>query len=1174
MTTRLRNSRANLIERDNETFEEIELDTLVTKRKMMERFESDDPKKVQIHDGLRLISPAAASFYRDACRIMEMESPFESATHIVAHLIREIESSLRWALEPYKRRSADGASKQVSDSIAREFLNKAGISKSDPVRKAWLQFVKSLGVSHKDDIRTLLKGLEISETDPIGKTWLKLSGVFHEWAHRDNLEPPRPMDEKFRQFWTQINDVFSVVLEKLVSQYLNAFNFLDALISLKSPTRADAKKLRLNVPNNSATYGYFFHNLRNPAWLPLLHQQKFFSKPLQPTYEPRDEGYAVSHPFWPQSRFLARMATSSDVATQKLVSTIAVSIETENISIHQDLLDAALVLPAALAAKITNHECEWIAEQTHLGGLLPERLGETIAHLSASNDIEAALALARVTLAVLPNPRANEEKEEFWSWHREPVSRLGGWYYGRVVQLALPALVRATGVDALTMFGDLLETAINLYQGHTPTQATDDYSDTWRTHIDHRSGEDVKDYLASAVLKSAEQLSKADPAQVAELVSRLQARHWRIFKRISLHLLTIASESAGESIRENLLEAQNQEPPLSEEYVALLHKHLNALRVEEQDQILSRLVEGPTAEVVKKRQEFFGGAALTDEQIDKAIKREKVHRLTPLCDVLPPNWRTRYHNWLEETAEPAEQQEPVLQPQVVKYLASKSVRELLAFLSIQSESSKQTDRESVAAELRSMVAADAELLGKRAVVFKKLHPIFVSAFLSGILDALNSENSIPWRQIFSLCRWVLQKNADQANHAYADETSDASLTRPKAAILRLLAAGFKEGTSEIPFALRRSAWRLLLPFTLDPHPTTEEEESWEVSLDLALRADDTTRGRAIHTVMHYALWIQRHLKETEELRPEGFQQMPEVRKVLEFHLDPAKDSSHAIRAIYGHWLPNFVLIDESWLKKKLSQIFPVDETQREFRMAAWGTYLRAWDVYKNIFNALKDEYARAIDRIGEGGDESHLVDRRLAEHLIRSYGFGYISLADGLLARFYEQASDNLCAHVLWHVGYAFHEMREELPSAVLQRYEKLWEQRLETAKANPNSHSHEMSAFGYLFYSEKFNNEWSIAQLKGALDISKWAEPVLFVVQRLAVLAPVYPNHAIQCLSRLVEGSGKEEGALISWGLPIRTIISAARMSDRESQQLAVTLVHRLGALGHTEFRDLLISC
>lgn len=1134
------------------------------------KFESNDPRKVQIHDGLRLISPAAASFYRDACRIMEMEQPFESATHLVAHLIREIESSLRWALEPYKLHSEQ---KKVETRDAKALLERAGVSKSDALAKAWLRFIDTLGASHRDDIKALLRGLEIPENDPTAVAWLKLARDFHDWAHRDNLEPPRPMDQKFRKFWIQINEIFSVVLEKLVSQYLNSFNFLDQLLSVNLPTQQHAKKLRLNVPNNSATYGYFFHRLNNPAWLPLLRAQKFFVRPQEPIYERRDDGYLISYPSWPQSRYLARMATVSDGSVQELVVKIALSIQTENISIHQDLLDVAMALPATRGAAIAKHESAWIEKQARLDGLLPEKIGELLAHLSEGGQVSAALELARSTLAVLPNPRGDEEKEEGWSWHREPVSRLGGWYYGRVLQLSLPALVTTGGLEAVETFCDLLETAINFYQEHTPAEGTDDYSDIWRTHIDNRSGDDIKDHLASAVVKSAEQLAKSDPTLVPPLASRLQVRHWRIFKRISFHVLTITPEHAGEAIRETLLRPDNQEPPLANEYVALLRHHLNALNSEEQDEILSRLVEGPTADAVKKTREFFGGAALTDEEVEKAIKREKVRRLRPLCDVLPPDWQKRYDTWVKETAEATKPPEPELQPEVVKYLASKSVRDILAFLAIQSERDQQgPERKDVASELRSAVAADAEYLGKRAATFKELDPIFVDGFLSGILDALNGGNPIPWRQIFSLCRWVL-KNADKKKHAHTAETSDDFLDHAKGVILRLLAAGFKEGTSEIPIGLRRSAWGLLFPFTLDPHPTTEEEESWGDTSDLALRADDTTRGLAMHTVMHYALWVQRHLKESEGLRTEGFQQIAEVQKVLEFHLDPAKDPSHAIRAIYGHWLPNFVLIDASWLKHNLSRIFPVDETQRELRMAAWRTYLRAWDVYKNIFNALKDEYARAIERIGEGGDESKLVDRRLAEHMIRSYGFGYVGLDDndGLLARFYEKAPDTLRAHVLWHVGYAFHEMKEEVPSPILQRYEKLWEQRLETAKANPNSHSHEMSAFGHLFYSEKFDDGWSIAQLRNALEISKWVEPALFVVQRLAVFAPMYPNQAIQCLSYLVEGSGKEEGALISWGLPIRTIIAAARKGDLESQRLAVTLVHRLGALGHTQYRDLL---
>ena len=65
-------------------------------------------------------------------------------------------------------------------------------------------------------------------------------------------------------------------------------------------------------------------------------------------------------------------------------------------------------------------------------------------------------------------------------------------------------------------------------------------------------------------------------------------------------------------------------------------------------------------------------------------------------------------------------------------------------------------------------------------------------------------------------------------------------------------------------------------------------------------AINTVRGEAMHTVVRYALWIRRHFKQT----PEGakrlerdFDEMPEVRQVLNEHLNPDQELSLAIRSI-------------------------------------------------------------------------------------------------------------------------------------------------------------------------------------------------------------------------------------------------------------------------------------
>jgi hypothetical protein len=527
--------------------------------------------------------------------------------------------------------------------------------------------------------------------------------------------------------------------------------------------------------------------------------------------------------------------------------------------------------------------------------------------------------------------------------------------------------------------------------------------------------------------------------------------------------------------------------------------------------------------------------------------------------------------------EPAQPISTTAEP--IRILESKSVREIIDVLALQSEDAGNPNSTPVnlAAELKSLVESEPERLGKKAGSFKNLKPIFVRSFLSGILRALEGGKEIPWQQVFTLCRSALKQTSED-NQNGEDFNHEESSSGVRSVIARLLAAGFKEGDTEIPSKLRKSAWRLLKPFTDDSQPTPAEEQAWGADSDLSGRALSTVRGNAMHTVIHYARWVQRHLTKEpngNERSDNSLEEMPEVRKVLEYHLNSQTDPSLAVRSVYGHWLPHLVILDVNWVKQNLLSIFPSNEKERDLRVAAWGTYLRAWDVYKDIFSALSEEYGRAIERLGEDQSErqnSSSLNQRLAEHLIRAYGYGFLTLDDseGLLARFYANAPDRLCAHVFWHVGYNFHELKEDVHPMVLERFKKLWEKRLSVARADPDAHIKEMTAFGNLFYSAKFDDRWSMGELKSSLEISKWAKPAFFVVQRLATLAPDYPDIAIQCLAHMVEGF-KEEGALMSSGLPIRSIISAARHSDADSKQIAINLVHRLGARGHTEFRDLL---
>jgi len=67
-----------------------------------ELFRFTDPRQKRINKRLALVGSGPAEFFYDACRLMATQPQFKSTTHLVSHLIREIESSVRAVLEPLK----------------------------------------------------------------------------------------------------------------------------------------------------------------------------------------------------------------------------------------------------------------------------------------------------------------------------------------------------------------------------------------------------------------------------------------------------------------------------------------------------------------------------------------------------------------------------------------------------------------------------------------------------------------------------------------------------------------------------------------------------------------------------------------------------------------------------------------------------------------------------------------------------------------------------------------------------------------------------------------------------------------------------------------------------------------------------------------------------------------
>jgi len=195
-------------------------------------FRFTNSQQRRIYERLRLIGPGPAAFFLDACRLIAT-AELDTTTHMIAHALREIESSLRDVLELLAARTKSRTS------------NKSGDEK------------------HRDEIRTILAALDISETEDIAEAWLRLPGKnsaygLHRRAHRSALSAPRKMNQEFLDFWHEFNTILDVILDRFAAKYLDSHRILDTLLKVQTPTEGHADQLRNSVPNNLTAFGYFF----------------------------------------------------------------------------------------------------------------------------------------------------------------------------------------------------------------------------------------------------------------------------------------------------------------------------------------------------------------------------------------------------------------------------------------------------------------------------------------------------------------------------------------------------------------------------------------------------------------------------------------------------------------------------------------------------------------------------------------------------------------------------------------------------------------------------------------------------------------------------------------------------------------------------------------------------
>lgn len=936
---------------------------------------------------------------------------------------------------------------------------------------------------------------------------------------------------------------------------VNPEDFDAALKFWTSPT--DRQVARVNtLIGNALQRRHFFDNLQNPAWIEPLREAGLFEAPPGPIVD-LAEG-TVGSPPWPQSKYLARMAPFSPEAVQAAVMAVPAA---ENVQVHEDMADVALALPPELAAKLVPKAREWMQSPYLLH--LPEKLGHLVARLAQGGQPEAAVELAEALFELRPGDPSTA-KQPVWL-PPEPRGRFGKYAYEEILAEQMPVLAGKAPFPTVELLCNLLSAAITLSHRPGEDEPPSDHSHLWRPAIhEHEQNDDktLRNVLVTTLAEVAEEMARKQPSLVTELVKRLERKEWHIFRRVALHLLRIWPEVSPEAVNRRLVDRHLfADPHYHHEYLLLARDHFEELSPEDQTVILGWIDDGPDPRLWRTDPRTVDPATYAD--------RWRLDRLAMLHDSLPPSHLEEYERLVALYGPPehpdfvvhlpAPRTDPTT-PRQAEELHENDLGELVEFLRTWTPTPGlgNPTSEGMARKLAAVVATEPVRFADAARTFRDLDPAYVWAMLHGLREAAEGYE-FEWPGVLDLAIWT----------AEAEPGADAARWRPaRLEAARLISRGLGQGPAQLPFRFREKVWAAIRPLTDDPDAEPETPAGGTgsgIAESAAAQSIQTVRGEAMHAVMRYALWVRREIESSPNVRERlsrGFDEMPEVREVLEAHLDPAKEPSAAIRAVYGRWFAFLLMLDNRWSSAAVDRIFPRDPEGEPLRDAAWEAHVSFSNPYDHLLTVIEDEYKRGVELVGrfaERPENTVSPENRLAEHLMVYYLRGKLALdRNGLVGRFFADAPDALRYHALAFIGRSLKNQQGMLPRDVAMRIQALWERRLQeaTASGGVTGYEKELSAIGWWFASGKLETSWSVKQLMKVLEQGVTVEPATAVIARLKELEPSFAGTKVKALAQILARE-QDSVNLVAWTEDARAILNEAIGSaDDSARAVALDLL------------------
>lgn len=1041
----------------------------------------------------RLISEGTAQFYSDACRILHSDPPLKTTAHLVGHLCREVESSVREVLAQLPEAQDVFVSEQKS-AIEKRAKPEHQLIKTEP-----------RGPSHRAQIDAILTALELRQ-HPEAETWHRLrKRGWHKIAHREKLGHPRIVDDEFYALFEDFTRVLHTVLDAAEAQYTEVLEWLLPLATRPPASEGDAKLLATYLAPGVAALNHVFDAL-SKEWLAPLKRHDVFSHPPGPlVYE---DGSFSFRP-WPHARYLQRVAPEMPDEVSAIIEALS---PTANELLEADVIEVALALPPTDAERVARRTLSWLKAHKWHTPRFSDALGRLVTHLWKGGRREFALNLLRVALELFPPDDAESRGA--------PEARTTvDWCYTKLVQATIPSIAQSDAKDA-DLAVDLLLDLIASSKGEPRQRVRYELSG----EIDPGFHEPLE-VLCASLIKLLTNRIEEQGQFLHHTIERLESLESSLFRRVALHLLRLHGKLAPGLVLERVTDVDRlTDGAAAKEMMNLIRDQLANFADEEQEVILSAV-----SDAARHRSGLdIDDPSFDDEGGFSSFEHELHRSLHHLREALPAEWRRKYEQLLGRYGEPLTDEPTIavprrlptfLEPAELAELSDEHLFDYLRDHARQWNERRGPSISSLAERLRRAVHLDLHRFSRLASEYRYEHPTYAAGIAQGLgealhelhtsdLDALETDENVnanhdnttepDWDSMLDLAAWIANQKSPPLPNVNPEDWR-----RARRSAISLAEMVFITRAPHLSHVLR--AWRIIQAQLSDPDPSPEREP--EDLNDLNNVGFRSVRGTALSAAINAAsIWKRR----------EGqIELLDTIYLTLQERAQPGIEPSLAVRSVLAERFSQLCAIDERVAREIATSLFSPNTTGSSDHLTLWRVFIKWNRASAASYRILESSYELALENLGI--EEQH--DIELGKHLAQLAMHGELTFRshDGQLQRFVERAASSVRSRTLSSIGWAIRGTEVPIPEDVRDRLCAIWNWWVPHSLASGDPS--DLSTFGYWFTTHHFDPEWLLAELERALKATHgaidWDHEV---IEKLVGLADDYPAATAAALALLAD--------------------------------------------------------